>query len=74
MIGRTLSSLFHSFRNATNGITMSSSEMLGVFTPAQKALVRGWWKKVTVAHPKARNFKEMKVPTVGKLKSQFNPT
>jgi hypothetical protein len=45
---------------------MSSFEMLGVFTPSQKALVRGWWKKVTAAHPKARHFKEMKVPTVGK--------
>ncbi|OAD07941.1 hypothetical protein MUCCIDRAFT_136446 [Mucor lusitanicus CBS 277.49] len=39
--------------------------MLGVFTPGQKALVRGWWKKVTAAHPSARNFKEMKVPIVG---------
>lgn len=44
---------------------MSSFEMLGVFTPGQKALVRGWWKKVTAAHPSARNFKEMKVPIVG---------
>lgn len=45
---------------------MSSFELLGVFTPAQKAFVRGWWKRVTVAHPKARNFQEMKVPTVDK--------
>ncbi|KAL7309697.1 GTPase activating protein (GAP) for Rho1p [Mucor circinelloides] len=45
---------------------MSSFEMLGVFTPNQKALVRGWWKKVTAAHPSARNFKEMKVPIVEK--------
>ncbi|CAO3655426.1 unnamed protein product [Mucor fragilis] len=45
---------------------MSSFEMLGVFTPNQKTLVRGWWKKVTAAHPSARNFKEMKVPIVDK--------
>ncbi|CEP09286.1 hypothetical protein [Parasitella parasitica] len=42
--------------------------MLGVFTPGQKALVRGWWRKVTAAHPSARNFKDMKVPIVGKRK------
>ncbi|KAG2208071.1 hypothetical protein INT47_010433 [Mucor saturninus] len=45
---------------------MSNLEMLGVFTPGQKALVRGWWKKVTAAHPLARNFKDMKVPIVEK--------
>ncbi|KAG2214992.1 hypothetical protein INT46_010803 [Mucor plumbeus] len=38
--------------------------MLGVFTPDQRALIRGWWKKVTAAHPSARNFKDMKVPIV----------
>jgi hypothetical protein len=46
---------------------MSSFEMLGVFTPDQRALIRGWWKKVTAAHPLARNFKDMKVPIVGKV-------
>lgn len=45
---------------------MSSLEMLGVLTSNQKAVVRGWWKKVTAAHPKARNFKEMEMPIVGK--------
>ncbi|RCH79620.1 hypothetical protein CU098_004135 [Rhizopus stolonifer] len=40
--------------------------MLGVFTPSQKALIRGWWKKVTAAHPSARKFKEMRVPVVEK--------
>ncbi|KAI8642975.1 Rho GTPase activation protein [Parasitella parasitica] len=45
---------------------MSSFEMLGVFTPGQKALVRGWWRKVTAAHPSARNFKDMRVPIVDK--------
>jgi hypothetical protein len=45
--------------------SMSSFEIL-VFTPNQKAVVRGWWKKVTAAHPKALNFKDMRVPVVGK--------
>lgn len=40
--------------------------MHGVFTLGQNALVRGWWKKVTDAYPKARNFKDMKVPVIGK--------
>ncbi|CAO3596743.1 unnamed protein product [Absidia cylindrospora] len=44
----------------------SSFEIPGVLTRSQKALVRGWWKKVTAAHPKAQNFKEMKVPSVDK--------
>ncbi|CAO3590389.1 unnamed protein product [Absidia cylindrospora] len=44
----------------------SSFEIPGVLTHSQKALVRGWWKKVTAAHPKAQNFKEMKVPSVDK--------
>ncbi|OBZ88445.1 Rho-GTPase-activating protein 5 [Choanephora cucurbitarum] len=43
---------------------MSTFEMLGVFTPSQKALIRNWWKKVTAAHPSARKFKDMKVPIV----------
>ncbi|KAI8338130.1 Rho GTPase activation protein [Chlamydoabsidia padenii] len=42
----------------------SPFEIPGVLTRSQKALVRGWWKKVTAAHPKAQNFKEMKVPSV----------
>jgi hypothetical protein len=54
-----------SFFELFSALEMSSFEMLGVFTPGQKALVRGWWKKVTAAHPKARNFKDMKVPIVG---------
>ncbi|KAI8093264.1 Rho GTPase activation protein [Halteromyces radiatus] len=45
---------------------MSSFEIPGVLTRSQKALVRGWWKKVTAAHPKAENFKDMKVPSVDK--------
>ncbi|KAI8061210.1 Rho GTPase activation protein [Thamnidium elegans] len=45
---------------------MSHLEILGVFTPGQRALVKGWWKKVTAAHPSARNFKDMRVPTVEK--------
>jgi hypothetical protein len=44
----------------------SPFEIPGVLTRSQKALVRSWWKKVTAAHPKAQNFKEMKVPSVGK--------
>ncbi|ORZ10396.1 Rho GTPase activation protein [Absidia repens] len=44
----------------------SSFEIPGVLTHSQKALVRGWWKKVTAAHPKAENFKDMKVPSVDK--------
>lgn len=46
---------------------MSHLEMLGVFTPGQKAVIKGWWKKVTAAHPSARNFKDMRVPTVGNI-------
>ncbi|SAL99719.1 hypothetical protein [Absidia glauca] len=42
----------------------SPFEIPGVLTRSQKALVRSWWKKVTAAHPKAQNFKEMKVPSV----------
>ncbi|CAO3622619.1 unnamed protein product [Cunninghamella blakesleeana] len=43
---------------------MSSFEIPGVITPSQKTLIRSWWKKVTAAHPKAQNFKDMKVLSV----------
>jgi hypothetical protein len=44
----------------------SSFELAGVVTSSQKALVRGWWKKVTATYPKAESFKDMKVPRIGK--------
>ncbi|KAI9301892.1 Rho GTPase activation protein, partial [Cunninghamella echinulata] len=43
---------------------MSSFEIPGVLTPSQKTLIRSWWKKVTIANPKAQNFKDMKVVSV----------
>ncbi|KAF7724350.1 hypothetical protein EC973_001138 [Apophysomyces ossiformis] len=45
---------------------MSSFDIPGVLSPRHKALIRSWWKRVTMANPRVNNFKEMKIAVAEK--------
>lgn len=50
-----------------NSPMSTSLDVLGISSPPLKNGIRNWWNKITAAHPRAANFKAMKIPVVGSV-------